>query len=94
MELRFWTDPETGLPHIYDHGVTEDEVRQVLARPGLKRRAGGDSLSILGQTSAGRHLKVVFVPDPEGDGGFVVTAYDIRGKSLKAYRRNKRRKNR
>ena len=34
MELRFWTDPETGLPHIYNHGVTEEEVRQVLARPG------------------------------------------------------------
>jgi len=77
MELRFRTDRETGLPHIYDHGVTEEEVRQVLARPGLKRRAGGNSQSIMGQTSAGRYLKVVFVPDPDGDGGFVVTAYDI-----------------
>ncbi len=94
MELRFWTDAETGLPHIFDHGVTEDEVRQILARPGLKRRAGDNSQSILGQTSAGRHLKVVFVPDAEGDSGFVVTAYEIRGKGLKAYRRNKRRKKR
>src|SRR5438876_6655841 len=34
MELRFWSDPETGLPHIYDHGVSEEEVRQVLSRPG------------------------------------------------------------
>ena len=34
MELRFWTDAETGLPHNYDHGVTEDEVQQVLNRPG------------------------------------------------------------
>jgi hypothetical protein len=94
MELRFWTDPETGLPHIYNHGVTEEEVRQILARPGLRRRAGGDSLSIMGQTSAGRYLKVVFVPDPDGDSGFVVTAYELRGKGLKAYRRNKRRKKR
>jgi hypothetical protein len=23
MELRFWHDHETGLPHIYAHGVTE-----------------------------------------------------------------------
>ena len=30
MELRFWIDPETNLPHIFDHGVTEEEVRQVL----------------------------------------------------------------
>jgi hypothetical protein len=32
MELRFWTDPETGLPHIFNHGVTEEEVRQVLGK--------------------------------------------------------------
>ncbi len=94
MELRFWTDPEAGLPHIYDHGVDEDEVRQVLARPRLKRRGGRDSLSIMGQTSAGRYLKVVFVPNRDGDGGFVVTAYELRGKRLKAYRRDKRRKKR
>ena len=94
MKLRFWTDAETGLPHIYDHGVDEDEVRQVLAHPGLKRPGGGNSQSIMGQTSVGRYLKVVFVPDPDGDGGFVVTAYDLRGKGLKAYRRNKRRKQR
>jgi hypothetical protein len=35
MELRFWEDPETGLPHIYVHDVTEAEVQQVLDRPGL-----------------------------------------------------------
>src|ERR1700678_3329817 len=40
MDLRFWADPETGLPHIYNHGVTEEEVQQVLARPGLNLRAG------------------------------------------------------
>jgi hypothetical protein len=28
MELRFWIDPETDLPHIFDHGVTEEEVSQ------------------------------------------------------------------
>ena len=32
MELRFWNDPETGLPHIYADGVTEEEVRQVLSQ--------------------------------------------------------------
>ena len=94
MELRFWTDPETGLPHIYNHGVTEEEVRQVLARPGLNRRSEGNSRSIMGQTLAGRHLKVVFVPDSDGGGGFVVTAYELRGKGLKSYRRDQRRKKR
>src|SRR5438034_8821108 len=32
MELRFWDDAETGLPHTYDHGVTEEEVHEVLSR--------------------------------------------------------------
>jgi hypothetical protein len=48
----------------------------------------------MGQTLAGRYLKVVFVPDADGKGGFVVTAYDLTGKSLKAYRRVQRRKRR
>jgi hypothetical protein len=29
------------------------------------------------------------VPDPDGDSGFVVTAYELRGKRLQAYRRAK-----
>jgi hypothetical protein len=35
MELTFFIDPETEQPHIYNHGVTEAEVREVLDRPGL-----------------------------------------------------------
>jgi hypothetical protein len=92
MELRFWDDPETGLPHIYTHGVTEEEVRQVLGRPGLDYPAERTSRVHLGQTSVGRHLKVVYVPDEGGRSAFVVTAYELRGKALKAYRRTKRRK--
>jgi hypothetical protein len=93
MSLRFWVDPETGLPHIYNHGVIEEEVQQVLARPGLNIRGDRGSRSVMGQTAAGRHLKVVFVPDPDGASGFIVTAYELRGKALKAYRRaTKRRK--
>ena len=34
MEIRYYLDPETGLPHIYDHGITEREVQEVLLRPG------------------------------------------------------------
>ena len=32
MELRFYEDPDTGLPHILNHGVNENEVRQILGR--------------------------------------------------------------
>ncbi len=94
MELRFWNDPETGLPHIYEHGVTEEEVRQVLNRPRLNFPGGRNSRTIMGPTVAGRFLKVVFVPDPAGESGFVVTAYELRGKRLTAYRRAVRRKKR
>ena len=30
--VRYYIDPETGLPHIYNHSVTEEEVEEVLAR--------------------------------------------------------------
>ena len=49
---------------------------------------------IIQETEAGRYLKVVFVPDEGGESGFVVTAYELDGKALKAYRRTKRRKKR
>lgn len=92
MELRFWNDPETGLPHLYAHGVTEEEVRQVLSRPGLDYPEERNARVHLGQTAAGRQLKVVYVPDKGAESIFVVTAYELRGKALKAYRRAKRRK--
>jgi hypothetical protein len=34
MNIRFYRDPATGEPHIYNHGVTEEEVEEVLRRPG------------------------------------------------------------
>jgi hypothetical protein len=94
MELRFHKDPDTGLPHIYDHGVTEDEVREVLNRPHENRAESDDSFAAIGQTMAGRYLRVLYVPDAHGDGIFVVTAYELRGKQLKAFRRRRKRKNR
>ncbi len=48
----------------------------------------------MGQTSAGRYFKVVFVPDAGGNSGFVVTAYELRGKALRAYRRARKGKKR
>ena len=37
MKIRFYVDPVTGEPHIYNHGVTEEEVEEVLHRPGEDR---------------------------------------------------------
>jgi len=46
----------------------------------------------LGQTAAGRYLRVIYVPDPEPDSIFVITAYDLTGKPLAAYRRRRKKK--
>jgi len=92
MDIRFYRDPETGEPHIYNHGVTEDEVEDVIRRPGEDRRGREGARVAIGQTRAGRFLRVIYVPDPEPDSIFVITAYELRGKPLTAYRRRQRRK--
>jgi len=92
MELRFWIDPETDLPHIFDHGVSEDEVRQVLSRTGEELPGRDGSRIRLGQTEAGRYLQILYVPDDVGDGAFVVTAYDMSSKAKQAFRPRQRRK--
>ena len=76
MELRFWIETESGLPHMYDHGVTEEEVQQVMRGRGEEFPGSDDSRIRLGQTEAGRYLQVVYVPDADGESAFVVTAYD------------------
>ena len=94
MEIRHYLDPETGLPHIYDHGVSEAEVERVLRRVGEDGPSSGSSRQAVGQTEGGRYLRVVYVPDEEGDGVFVVTAYPLSDREIKAYRRRKRRRGR
>jgi hypothetical protein len=91
MNLRFNPDAETGLPHIYTHNVSESEVEQVLRNAGEDRRGDANSWVALGQTDAGRYLRVIYVRDPTPDSVFVITAYDLDGKALKAYRRRMRR---
>jgi len=43
--LRFYIDAATGLPHIYNHDVSEDEVEQALANRGEDRPGAKDSQS-------------------------------------------------
>ena len=90
MTVRFYIDPATDQPHIYDHSVVEEEVEDVLARP-MEDRAGRDGSRIaLGQTEAGRYLRVIYVPDPEPGSIFVMTAYDLGPNALKALRRRRK----
>lgn len=92
MNARFYIDPETGQPHIYRHAATEAEVLEVLARP-LEDRSGADGSRIaLGQARSGRYPRVIYVPDPEPDSVFVITAYDLGPKAKHALRRRRKRK--
>ena len=92
MDIRFHYDPDTGLPHISGHGVTEEEAEHVLRQAGEDRSGRDGSRHAPGQTAAGRYLHVIDVPDEDGDGVFVVTACEIRGKALQADRRRRRRR--
>ena len=94
MKLRFYMDPETGEPHILNHDVDEDEVREVLENAGEDRPGREGSRIVIGRTEDGRYLRVIYVPDPEPDSAFVITAYDLKGKPLAAYRSRRRRKGR
>ncbi len=85
MDIRFYIDPETQLSHIYRHDVDEDE--DVLYNIGEDRQGREGSWIAVGQTSEGRYLRVVYVPDPEPDRVFVITAYELRGRALTAYKR-------
>jgi len=42
----------------------------------------------------GRYLRVIYVPDPKPDSVFVITAYELYGKELLAYRRRRHRRKR
>jgi hypothetical protein len=92
VTLRFYHDPTTGRPHIYNHDVNEREVEDVLTRPLEDRPGRAGSRVALGQTEDGRYLRVIYVPDPEPDSAFVITAYEPGQKALWALRRRRRRK--
>jgi hypothetical protein len=94
VQLRFYLDPETGEPHIHEHGVDEDEVEEALASALEDFPGRRDSRIAYGQTVAGRHLKIVYSPDPGGQSAFVITAYELHGKDLAAHERRQRRRQR
>lgn len=92
MELRFYIDPESGQSHLHKHHVSEREVEDVLRRP-IEDRAGRDGARVaLGQTRAGRYLRVIYVLDPEPESLFVITAFELGPKALRALKRRRKKK--
>ena len=92
MKIRFYIDKETNLPHIYNHNIKEYEVIEILNKPGEDRPGKEDSRVAIGKTENGRYLKVVYVLDKNDSSIFVITAFEIKGKILSAYKKRKRKK--
>ena len=90
MRIRYYIDPDTQKPHVQRHGVREDEIEDVLGNSGEDRRGRNGARVAIGQTRAGRYLRMIYVPDPQRESAFVITAYDLKGKALKAYRARNR----
>lgn len=92
MDIRYYLDPETEKPHFFRHGVVEQEVEDVLERPGEDRPGREGARVAIGQTQSGRYIRVIYVPDQQPGSVFVITAYELTGKPLNAYRRRMKRR--
>jgi len=73
-------------------GVDEAEVEQVLRHPGEDRPGPRGASVALGQTDAGRYLRVIYVPKAGTESVFVITACELTGKPSLAYRKRRRRR--
>ena len=72
--------------------MAEEEVIEVLEKPGEDRAGREGSRVALGQTASSRYLRVIYVPDREPDSVFVITAYELVGRPLAAFRRRRKKK--
>ncbi len=70
-------DPEGNVMHLDEHGVSKDEVVEVLKSPAGHERSRSSGRPIaFGWTSAGRLLAVVYEQIDE-DTVYPVTAYEL-----------------
>ncbi|MCZ6802940.1 MAG: DUF4258 domain-containing protein [Proteobacteria bacterium] len=79
-----------GFPRCLE--INPQEVEEVMENPGEDRPGKEGSRVVLGKTSGGRYLRVIYVPDEEPGSIFVITAYNLTGKPLSAFLRRRRRR--
>lgn len=70
-------DPEGNVVHCAEHGVTAEEVEEVLqnATDADLSRSSGRPV-VFGDTSTGRHLMVVY-EEIDADTVYPITAYEV-----------------
>ena len=70
-------DPDGNVAHIADHGITKDEVAEVLNNPtGTEASRSSGRPICFGLTSTGRMIAVVF-EEIDANTVYPVTAYEI-----------------
>ena len=62
----------------------------MLTAPGEDRPGALGSRIALGQTKAGSHVRVIYVPEPAPQSAFVIAAFTLEGLPLKAYQWRKK----
>ena len=70
-------DPDGNVRHCAEHGITKEEVEEVLQEPrdaDISRSSGRPV--VFGDTTAGRHLMVVY-ETVERDAVYPITAYEV-----------------
>ena len=86
-------DPEGNVQHISEHGVTIEEVEEVVRNRYQHAVAGRRSgrPTVFGSTSTGKHLAVAFdILDANVPQVYVVTAYETPAPAAASGRRRKR----
>jgi len=92
MKIRFYIDPITKEPHIYKHNIYENDVIDILSHPGEDRKGKNNSRVAIGRTQTVRYIRVIYVYVSIPESIFVITAYEIKGKTLAAYKRRKKKR--
>jgi len=64
VDIRFYIDPVTGEPHIYEHNVSEEEVEEVLRYPGDDFPGRNNSRIAWGRLRQGDTFKSCTYPIP------------------------------
>ena len=86
-------DPEGNVRHVAEHGISIDEVEQVVRDRYADAKASQSSGRpiVFGWTSTGKHLAVIFeVVDEKLPQVYVVTAYEAPPPAEPKRRRKKR----
>ncbi len=71
------TDPEGNVQHIAEHGISKEEVEEVLENPdGVETSRSSGRPIAFGETSTGRIIAVIF-EEVDGETVYPVTAYEV-----------------